>query len=145
MKPDPIGQAGGINLFVYANNNSINGIDLYGLYTWPYTWKGWAGVILTGSGAVAAFVPGGLPVGLGLMGAGGAFTLWDIVEGFNQAESFAKEAVKKIIIEKIRQVGDARLAQEMGLIPSTKQLKNLGFTDKELKKLGFLEDYSQCK
>lgn len=31
LTPDPIGLAGGINLFVYAGNNPINAIDPYGL------------------------------------------------------------------------------------------------------------------
>ena len=34
LTPDPIGLAGGINPFVYANLNPINLIDPYGLYSW---------------------------------------------------------------------------------------------------------------
>jgi len=143
---DPILFAGGdTDLYGYCLNNPINCVDADGLLTWPYTWKGWAGVALAGAGAVTAFVPGGLPVGLGLMAAGGAFMLWDIVEGLNQAESLSKNTAKMIIKDRIAQAGgNAKWLQEMGMIPSTNQLKNLGFTDEELKKLGLLEDDSAC-
>ena len=34
LTPDPIGLAGGINLFIYAGNNPINSIDPFGLFDW---------------------------------------------------------------------------------------------------------------
>ncbi|RJP40621.1 MAG: RHS repeat-associated core domain-containing protein [Desulfobacteraceae bacterium] len=34
LTPDPIGLAGGINPFVYSENNPVNLIDPWGLKTW---------------------------------------------------------------------------------------------------------------
>ena len=44
LTPDPIGLAGGINPFVYANNDPTNLIDPYGLFSIPFPW------LLGGSG-----------------------------------------------------------------------------------------------
>ena len=80
------------------------------------------------------------------MAAGGALTIWDTVEGLKKAESDAKAITRNLIQSKIDQAGgNAKWLQEMGLIPSTERLKDLGFTGEELEKMGLLEDASACK
>lgn len=88
-----------LHAYLYARNNPINLTDPYGLYTWPYTWKGWAGVVLGATGAASLFVPlpGARLVGYGLMAAGGLFMTWDAAEGFNAAIRDAKKVGKKIL------------------------------------------------
>ena len=40
---DPIGEAGGLNVYGFAGNDGINGGDLYGLAWWnPFSWN-WSG------------------------------------------------------------------------------------------------------
>ena len=113
-------------------------MDPYGLYTWPYTWKGWAGVLLVPAGigiAVAGFIPEGAVVAA----AGFVFTAWDLVEGPIQAEVDTKASVREMIKAKIGQAeGHAKWLQEMGMIPSNDRLKILGFTDEELREFGLL-------
>jgi hypothetical protein len=130
-----------LNLFLYTSNDPINLIDANGLFTWPYTWKGWAGVIATGMGGATMFVPlpGAHPVGIGLLTLGAGFTIWDTVEGFKQAEGIAKEAAKNQIRDKIGQAGgNARWLQQMGMIPSNTVLKNIGFSWDELEGFGLI-------
>ena len=80
------------------------------------------------------------------MALGAGFTLWDTVEGFSRAESMAKEVAKTLIKEKISQAeGNAKWLQEMGIITSTDRLRELGFTDEELKQFGLLKAVSKCE
>ena len=61
--------------------------------------------------------------------------------GSLDAEKDTKALTRDLILDRIDHVGgDAKLAQEMGLIPSTEQLKNLGFSDKELRELRLLDN-----
>ncbi len=142
---DPIGFAGGdTDLYGYVLNDPIKLVDANGLYTWPYTWKGWVGAILipVGAGVIAAGSP---VIGLGIMAAGAGFSLWDFFEGINQAKADTKASVREMIKAKIDQAGgNAKWLQEMGMIPSNDQLKDLGFTVEELKEFGLLDDSSRC-
>jgi len=148
VEPDPIGLNTGINLYMYVYNSPVNWVDSVGLFTWPYTWKGWAGVILTGTGATTLFVPlpGARPIGLGLLALGGTLTIWDAVEGIQQSQDFGKDVGKRILRDRIKLYGkDPRKLQKRGIIPSNERLRELGFTDKDLKELGLLRESEQCK
>ncbi len=48
---DPIGIAGGLNLYRFVNNNPVNFVDPWGLRSWwhPYNWPGIVKDTLTGS------------------------------------------------------------------------------------------------
>jgi RHS repeat-associated protein len=142
---DPIFFAGGdTDLYGYVLNDPVNLADPNGLYTWPYTWKGWAGAILipVGVGVIAAGSP---VIGVGVMVVGAGFTVWDLLEGINQATADTKASVREMIKAKIDQAGgNAKWLQEMGIIPSNNQLKNLGFTVEELREFGLFDDGSPC-
>ena len=126
------------DFYRYCLNDPINLVDPYGLYTWPYTWKGWAGVLLVPAGigfAAAGFIPEGAV----LIAAGVVFTAWDFVEGINQAKVDTKASVREMTKAKIEQAGgNAKWLQEKGMIPSNDRLKDLGFTDEELREFGLL-------
>ena len=148
IEPDLIGLKGGINLYTYVYNGPVNWVDPVGLFTWPYTWKGWVGIILTGAGATTLFVPlpGARPAGLGLLALGGTLTIWDIVEGVQESQDFGKDVGKTILKDRIKLYGeDPRELQKRGMIPPNERLKELGFTDKDLKELGLLREDEQCK
>ena len=92
VTPDPIGLEGGINLFVYAANSPANRIDARGLkYTWPYSWKGWAGVISLAVGVSTIPVSG--TAAAALIGASVVLSLWEIIEGPEEA---LEDAEKKL-------------------------------------------------
>lgn len=62
-------------------------------FGWPYSWKGWGGLILTGTGGAALVlpVPGARPVGLWMIKIGIGLTLWDAAEGIVQSIKSAEE------------------------------------------------------
>jgi RHS repeat-associated protein len=64
----------GPNQYGFVRNCSINFIDVKG--TW--TWKGWSGMVLGVIGA--AVIPFNPPVGAGIMAAGGALLLADVLD-----------------------------------------------------------------
>ena len=95
ITPDPIGLAGGINLFAYAANNSVNWIDPRGLSS--TSWKGWAGYIIGGAGIAVAGVTGvtgvGLVVGGVMVGVGAALIIWDAYEDYETIDKADKKYV----------------------------------------------------
>jgi RHS repeat-associated protein len=142
---DPIGFSGGdTDLYGYVLNDPINFVDPDGLYTWPYTWKGWAGALLTGAGAAVASA-GAIPLGVGLIAAGAGLTIWDFIEGINQAKTDTKASLREMIKERIDQAGgNAPWLQDKGLIPSNDKLRNFGFTESEIEELGLARNNSSC-
>jgi RHS repeat-associated protein len=137
VEPDPIGLAGGINLYPYVLNNPINWVDPFGLDTWPYSWKGW-GIIGLPAGAIIA---GWTPVGWAVIGVGGGLFVWDLIEGLEKGErrgieQFAKEEIMLKI--KTTPIPPKRM-QEIGWLPTNEGLREIGFTDKDLRDLGLLE------
>jgi RHS repeat-associated protein len=76
ISPDPIGFAGGLNLFAYCDNDPVNVVDPEGLYG---IWVG--GVHLGDDHPWLVFdAPGvrtGLGTGLAAVGSAGSFGLWD--------------------------------------------------------------------
>ncbi|MCG8430499.1 MAG: RHS repeat-associated core domain-containing protein [Candidatus Omnitrophica bacterium] len=86
INKDPIGLRGGINLYGYVGGNPIRFVDPLGLVTWPYSGKGWGGVILIGAGGTLITIPGGQVPGGIMIGIGIGLTIWDLVEGVQQAE-----------------------------------------------------------
>ncbi|MCB2182356.1 MAG: RHS repeat-associated core domain-containing protein [Desulfobulbaceae bacterium] len=56
MTPDPIGLAGGINLYLYVRQNPINFIDPTGLISWSRVF--WGGLEATGGGIGIALAAG---------------------------------------------------------------------------------------
>ncbi|NDY43315.1 RHS repeat-associated core domain-containing protein [Dissulfurirhabdus thermomarina] len=56
LTPDPIGLAGGINLFAYVQNNPVNFTDPYGL--WPFGLPGKSDALKNGSSWVDYYLPG---------------------------------------------------------------------------------------
>ena len=117
-------------------NNPVNWVDPYGLFTWPYSWKGWVGLgaIMVGAVGVSKgiFVGGGALVEIGLV-----VMADDIVEGTKEGQKTGKEIAKNIIKQKIKRPGaDPKTDQEEGLLPSCEKLKEMGFTAKELEELG---------
>ena len=80
-----------------------------------------------------------------LLAAGAVFTVWDLVEGIYQAKADTKASVREMTKAKIEQAGgNAKWLQEIGMIPSNDRLKDLGFTDEELREFGLLDDDSPC-
>jgi len=91
LTPDPIGLAGGINLYLYVSNNSICLVDPYGLIHWRTVGKGTASVVFglatVVGGAFAASTPTGVGQALGVAGvlAGGSsigFGVSQVIAGF---------------------------------------------------------------
>jgi RHS repeat-associated protein len=73
LTPDPIGLAGGINLFLYANNDPINLIDLLGLKL-SNTQKLIVSIVSSGSATIAYALTAASGVGTALAPEAGAAT-----------------------------------------------------------------------
>lgn len=54
LTPDPLGLAGGLNLYTYADNDPVNHIDRNGLYTSLHTKEGMAMMLMLGLSAPAS-------------------------------------------------------------------------------------------
>jgi len=65
LTPDPIGVFGGVNLFLYTDNNPINAIDSLGLIRWTTIGKGAVSTFLGVVGIAGGAAMAGTPTGLG--------------------------------------------------------------------------------
>jgi hypothetical protein len=74
--------------------NLVDPFGLWGQYTWPYSWKSWAGVTLALAGL--AIAPESLVIGGIMIGASVIITVWDAFETPDQVESETKEMLEPI-------------------------------------------------
>jgi hypothetical protein len=80
-----------------------------------------------------------------LIAAGAGLTIWDFIEGINQAKTDTKASLREMIKERIDQAGgNAPWLQDKGLIPSNDKLRNFGFTESEIEELGLARNNSSC-
>ena len=79
ISEDPIGLAGGINLYSYVGNNAVNLIDPWGLIDWSNVIKGG----LTGGGGITGGCSGGLGTlcGMGARFCGACWPVFGLVIG----------------------------------------------------------------
>jgi hypothetical protein len=82
-------------LYNFVGNNPVNFIDPYGLYTWPYTVTGWAGVIVSGVGI--ALLPVSIPVGIGVAVVGAGIQVYDFVTIPDTVKKAADDCANKSV------------------------------------------------
>jgi hypothetical protein len=82
----------------------------------------------------------GTAPGTGLIIGGAALTIWDTVEGFNQAFEAGRKIGLDLLKKRLESVGgDVDFAREHGLIPDNETLLKLGVTQKQLVEFGLAE------
>jgi len=99
MTRDPRGEGADINLYRVVGNDSVNFIDPYGLYTWPYTPVGWAGAIVSSVG-FALLAPGvavATPVAIGVIAAGGLIQVYDLLTMPSTVKNAAEDLANKSV------------------------------------------------
>ncbi len=76
----------------------MNYIDPLGLWTWPYSWQGWGGLVLTGVGGILIVTPeaGTTVLGWWMVAGGTALSFADLHSGMQSAFETGEDVLDKI-------------------------------------------------